>query len=113
MKKLYEAWQYDDEYACVITFAEAEGIRKEIEQGQFPRDAKLLHRVELHIGKKLKNSIIRKWTGESINLKEKQKNVQTDVEQCSTLKVGVNVLIAEKFVNKTQSQKRPSSRHLK
>lgn len=46
MKKLYEAWQYEGEYAGVIAFAEAEGIRKEMEQGLIPKDAKLLHQVE-------------------------------------------------------------------
>jgi hypothetical protein len=44
MKKLYEAWQFDD--GCVIAFAEAEGIRKEIEQGLIPKDANLLHQIE-------------------------------------------------------------------
>jgi hypothetical protein len=44
MKKLYEAWQYDD--GGVIAFDEAEGIRQEMTQGLIPKDAKLLHQIE-------------------------------------------------------------------
>lgn len=44
MKKLYEAWQYDD--GCTITFGEVENIKAQFVQGLIPINAKLLHRVE-------------------------------------------------------------------
>lgn len=44
MKKLYEAWQYDNK--CVIAFGEAENIKIQIAQGELPKDAKLLHQIE-------------------------------------------------------------------
>jgi hypothetical protein len=44
MKRLYQAWQYDD--GCVTALGEAEGIKEEIAQGLMPKDAKLLHQFE-------------------------------------------------------------------
>ena len=45
MKKVYEAWQYDEE-CIVISFSTAEAIQKELAQGLIPKHAILLHRFE-------------------------------------------------------------------
>jgi hypothetical protein len=44
MTKIYEAWASDD--GCEITFAEVESIEQQLGQASFPRNAKLLHRIE-------------------------------------------------------------------
>ncbi len=44
MKKLFEAWQYDD--GCITAFSTAEGIKADKACGVIPEDAKLLHQVE-------------------------------------------------------------------
>lgn len=44
MKKLYEAWQDEDEGG--ISFAQIEAIEREKSQGMISENAQLLHRVE-------------------------------------------------------------------
>jgi len=44
MKKVYEAWQYNE--GCAIVFGESESIKSQFAQGLIPSDAKPLHKVE-------------------------------------------------------------------